>query len=164
MFKNNNSTGLIECNAPVVGITVREAIHNHCVYEVWKDQTLVYIGCCHLYAVFKMPDLKINQRFTDTIGLDDKISIVVKHVGDRIQCYNRRGQMLRQIMPDCNKYISMQSKIVIKCNEDGLTYKTQKQACDVYGIAQSNMSAHLAGRDGYITLHGRTFSKAMEND
>lgn len=158
------SDKLIQCNAPFVGISITSLASDHCVYEVWKGETLIYIGCCYLRQLFSMPDAKIIARFNKLIDIDDTISIAVKYIGDRIQCYNRRGLMLRQIMPECNKYMMIRAKMVIMCNEDGKKFRTQAEACHAYNIRQSNLSSHLSGRGGFRTLNGRTFSRVTEDD
>jgi len=155
---------LIECNAPIIGVSIADIAKEHCIYEVWKDETLIYLGCCHVRQVLMMPDAKIIARFVKLVSVDDKISIVVKYIGDRIQCYNKRGQMLRQYMPECNKYVMVRAKMTIMCNEDGKRYRTQAEVCNVYNIRQSNLSCHLAGKPGFSTLQGRTFIRIVEDD
>lgn len=157
-------TRLIECNAPIVGISVKDILRDHCVYEVWRGETLLYLGCCHLHQVWKMPDFKINAWFIKNVDVDEPLSIAVKWVGDRIDCYNKRGQMLRAVMPDGNRYIMIQSKMLIMCNEDGKKYRTQAEVCEIYGIRQSNLSSHLAGKPGFTTCGGRTFARVMEDE
>lgn len=155
---------LIECNAAITNVSIVDIAKEHCVYEIWKDETLIYLGCCHVRQVLSMPDAKTIARFVKLVGVDDKIGIVIKYIGDRIQCYNKRGQMLRQVMPECNKYVMIRAKLNILCNEDGKMYRTQTEVCNVYGIKQSNLSAHLAGKPGFNTLQGRSFSRVSDDD
>lgn len=164
MLRDRTPPGLIECNAAIVGVSITEIAKEHCIYEVWKDSTLIYLGCCHIRQVLSMPDAKTIAQFIKLVKVDDKISIVIKYIGDRVHCYNRRGQMLRQVMPECNKYIMVRAKLKIMCNEDGKMYRTQAEVCNVYGIKQANLSSHLAGKPGFNTVQGRSFSRVTDDD
>ena len=163
MFKPQQPP-LININAPIVGVTTYDLVTSYCVYEVWQETTLIFIGVCNFSALAKLPDAKSNGAFSNMIAVDTPISVVVKHIGTRIACYNRRAEMIRQLtsIPVCNKWAMNKEQVVIKCNEDGKTYKTQTECAHAYGISTGNLSSHLRGKPGVLTLAGRTFSRVVE--
>ena len=157
---------LSDHNAPFVDVTFRRFAAEHCVYEVWHNTALIYIGVCNFVSIGKLPDAKQNAAFMDAVQADTPISVVIKHLGTRMACFNRRGEMIRQLkpIPICNKWAMGNRNLIIMCNEDGTTYRTATECAAAYGISAGNLSAHLCGKPGVNTLAGRTFRKVLPDD
>ena len=45
---------LSEHNAPFVDVTFRRFAAEHCVYEVWHNTALIYIGVCNFVSIGKL--------------------------------------------------------------------------------------------------------------
>lgn len=158
----NKFTG-IEHNAPVVGLTIADFVNGWCVYELWREQELMYLGVCALGRVFSLPDARSIGEFIRLVKPTDKISVAVRYTGTRMECYNRRGFMLRQLAvpPVINQYVHTKAKTVIVCDQDGIEYRTQHEVCAAYGLNQGNLSSHLNGRPGFASIKGFTFSRRL---
>lgn len=135
-----------------------------CVYELKHNDNLIYIGACPLSRVYALSDAREIGEFVHLVGADDPIEIDIKFTGTRMECYNMRGKMLREIAdyPIINLKMYTKSHMVIVCNEDGKEYRTQAEVCNAYGIAQSNLSNHLAQKPGFIRVKGLTFSRRLK--
>lgn len=163
MLKGHSTTDndLKPVDAAFVNVTMDSLVRDWCVYEVWKDGVLIYLGVSRFCTMPTMFDAKHNRAFLMMVDQSTPISIVVKYLGERLGCYNQRGVMLRTLAnpPECNRYVSARAGTVIKCNEDGKTYRSQQEAAQAYGMNQGNLSNHLAGKPGFATIKGKTFTR-----
>lgn len=150
-----------EVNINIVNTTIEETQQSYCVYEVWKDTKVIYVGVTQLINVMRLNDAKRIAEFLRMLADTDTISIAIKYVSDRIDCHRRRDMMMRSMpyMPHCNNPRNLGRMAKIQCNEDGMIFDTQAEAAEYYGFTQSSMSSHLIGRMGYRTLRGKTFCK-----
>lgn len=137
-----------------------------CTYELHHNEKLIYIGVCQLSRVYTLQDAREIGEFVRMVGVDDPIEINIKFIGKRMECYNVRGKMLREIAdyPAVNLKAYTKSQMVIVCNEDGKQYRTQAEVCNAYGIGQGNLSNHLAQKPGFTRLKGLTFSRRLRNE
>lgn len=152
-----------EVNCNLVNVTIEQIGKLWCVYEVWKNDQLVYVGMCKLKHYLSMPDAQTNADFIRSVLDGDPISIAVKFIGERNNCHNQRGFMLRGMttVPALNKFTNAHAAVRIQCNEDGALYRNQTEAANAYDIATSAMSCHMRGVPGYARVKGRTFSRVV---
>lgn len=162
MFKAATKTSV----SPIEGVTFFGASidafgNNFCVYEVWRDTQLLYIGTCKFTLFGQLPDAQSNSAFMEMVKRDEPLNIRIVATGNRADCYNHRMRLARSLpeLPPCNKFGATGRFTGIICEQDGQTYKTQAQAAKAYGISQGNLSAHLRGRPGYNSVGGRTFRR-----
>ena len=144
--------------------TLAQLGNNWCVYELKHNDTLIYIGACPLSRIYTLPDAREVGEFVRMVGADDPIEIQIVYNGQRMECYNMRGKMLREIAnyPAINLKMYTKSQMIIVCNEDGKEYRTQAEVCNAYGIGQGNLSNHLAQKPGFTRLKGLTFARKLK--
>jgi hypothetical protein len=145
----------------LTNLTLAEIATNWCVYEVWHDDLLIYIGTCPLARVYTLPDARGIGEFVRIVQPRDPVKIIIKFVGRRTDCYNARGRFLRAlpVYPRVNMFVHTKSQMVIVCDQDGQEYSSQSAVCAAYGLNQGNLSSHLNGKPGYARLKGFTFTR-----
>lgn len=150
-----------EQNSTLTDLTIGEFVNDWCVYEVWHDNQLIYIGTCALARVYTLPDARGIGEFIRIVQPRDPINVSIKFVGKRMECYNARGRMLRALAmyPRVNMFIHTKSQMVIVCEQDGREFASQSEVCAAYGLNQGNVSSHLNGKPGYARLKGLTFTR-----
>lgn len=148
-------------NAAIVGLTIEQFGTNWCVYELWKDETLLMLGVTRLSIVTNLVDAKGHGRFAEFVDGNTPLGLVIKAVGTRDNCYNMRATMLRDlpVQPPLNDFRAGYRQPMIICNEDGRAFRTQVEVCQTYGISAPALSNHLNGRVGYMTVKGHTFRR-----
>ena len=146
--------------------TLAKLGNDWCTYELSHNDTLIYIGVCQLSRVYTLQDAREVGEFARIVNVDDPLEIEIKFIGKRIECYNMRGKMLREIAeyPAINLKMYTRSQMVIVCNEDGKQYRTQVEVCNAYGIAQGNLSNHLAQKPGFKQVKGLTFARMLKEE
>lgn len=148
-------------NINFVGLTFEQLTKAWCVYELWNGQDLIFVGVTKLTRISEMTDAMERREVMQIVRNDTVLSIAVKFVGDRTACQNQRGLMFRAAgsMPPGNRSTMVSAPQMIRCNEDGMTYRTQTEAAQAYKLSQSALSNHLRGLPGFVRVKGRTFSR-----
>jgi hypothetical protein len=153
-----------EVNINIVNTSIEEITNNYVTYEAWKDTQIIYIGVCPFAQIMQFPDMKKIGHFWRLINDSENLSIAIKFIGDRLVCYRKRDVLLRMLpyMPPCNdpRLIGLRSRYI--CDQDGKIFDSQSACAEYYGIRQSALSSHLAGRAGYRSLKGKTFRRMTE--
>ena len=130
-----------------------------CVYEVQAQfgdplqfaPTLMYIGCCKLIEIYRMPDLQQNKAWYTRVTNETMIRVSILQIGPHVECYNDMTRRLNamRVRPPCND-VGMQLKagghFIIICIETQQTFKNQSEAARVMNLSQSGISMHLNGQ------------------
>lgn len=161
MFKTANPSNVDNVQSVTYFSASIDGLANlFCVYEIWQEKTLIYIGSCKLTALHQIPDAQRNSEFMRMVGREGEFNLRLIASGDRSNCHNFRARHARSFpeLPICNRVGTSGRFTAIICNEDGRKYRTQTEAATAYGVSQSAISNHMRGRIGYQTVGGKTFS------
>lgn len=161
MFKTMNPTTVQPIDITFFGASIDAFAKNYIVYEVWRDDVLIYIGTCKFTAFAQLPDAQSNSMFMREVNGRDPLNIRIVAIGTKTDCYNDRARRARALpeLPMCNKYGQTGRFTGVLCETDGKTYRSQSEAAQAYGISQGNLSSHLRGVPGHTTVSGRVFRR-----
>jgi hypothetical protein len=143
-------------------LPMKDFSSHYALYEHRLIDKVIYLGICKLTDIYSFPDARQNTEWLRFITGDVPIIVKVLRTAPRaIDLQNERYRLIQALRPPCNVSGNQLhgQHVMIECVEDGQRYPTQLEAAKAYGISQSALSNHLAGRVGYRTLKNHTFKK-----
>ena len=125
------------------------------------NNTVLYIGVAKLSEIYKINEARKNSEFIRLVNHNSLIGIEITHIGDEKFCRNEAFRQVWDIKPVCNVKgkASHGYRTAIECVETGETFPTISAAANSHGVAQSNISSHLAGKTGYRSVAGKTYKR-----
>jgi len=156
LIRPMNHAKLQPVQAAFCDLSLTAISNSHCTYEIWHNDSLQYVGVCKLADVFAAPDARSSPDF---IGTEKPISLSIKWLGSRADCYNARGNILKQLVapPPGNIRARTSQPREILCNETGERFATQSALARAIGTSQGNIAQHLSGKPGHRSIKGCTY-------
>lgn len=151
-----------EMNAPF-----RTPQNLHCVYFHELDGSVIWVGHCPIVEVFRAPDAHDNNVWCELMRgrQNDLVTRIVAtdvNWSDDLKPVWLRYYMKYKTRANFEGQSIKYSRGYIMCVADGFKYRTQAQCAEFYGIAQSALSAHLAGKPGHKTINGKIFIRVTQ--
>lgn len=127
------------------------AYEHHVTFSEGSPPEVIMVGACKLADVYRMLDGKANSEWQRIFAQGGHVMVRIIAVGDE------RMEMMRWAMthmrslptiPRCNLHgVSTKgSARPVRCENTGVTYQSQRDACEQLGIHSSSMSRHLSGQ------------------
>lgn len=133
--------------------------NNYWVYLVKSARgDINYIGANRLKDVITLNAFNFRPEFDTTAEYEIEL---LESYPDKINAIRaQRAYFALYGVPlfnrDCHR--------VVRCLTTGETFQTAREACQKYGIEQSNMTHHLNGRFGFNRLKGLEFKYEVQDE
>ena len=123
---------------------------------------LQFIGCSRLSQVFNIPDARANSYFLQIFPNGSVMNLEVLHMEpSREKARNAQWFYFRQygkpFIQQAGRAYRGTKKQPILCDQTGEKFESISDASKAHGVAQSQLSNHLMGKSGFITVHGKTY-------
>lgn len=125
-------------------------------FEVGAAPEVIMVGVCGLGEVYRLGVGKLNTEWLKLFGNGGSVLVRIIAVGDDRVEMNQWAQKYLQSLPKlprCNLHgmaVAGRGR-PIRCETTGENFASQSEACATYGIHQSLMSRHLAGRTATVS-------------
>lgn len=129
------------------------------IYILFCQQTasVVFVGHCKLTQLFGFPDARQMLGNLDgnyilrVIESDDARTGAFKKYEDAIRAYGFIKQLAHARLKKHGNFI--------ECVNTGERWSTLTEAANAHGIGAGNLSKHLRGLPGHVTVKGKTYRK-----
>lgn len=122
-----------------------------------------YAGACRLCDVFASPDAQKNSAWKEYMNANPdaiyRIRVMNIEQTERFAASNILT-LRKAFNPYCNAHGIFENRNSrVQCIETGIIYNSSAEACRALDLSSSALSNHLAGRTGFKTVKGYTFTR-----
>ncbi|HRQ13062.1 MAG TPA: hypothetical protein PK205_07135 [Promineifilum sp.] len=140
------------------------AVYRYCVYCVWQNQTLIYVGTTTYPNVISMTDLTANDMLREFLQADPDAIITIDFMGP-YELESDAETFAKQVIETSKPYLNVHGRTLSKGTKvriernDGKIYPSITDAARDIETTPSVISMHLAGRKGFKTVKGYHFRR-----
>lgn len=127
------------------------AYEHHATFTQDAPPEIILVGACKLADAYRMVDGKANSEWQRIFAQGGQVMVRIIATGDdRIEMTRWAMSHMRNLptIPRCNLHglSTRGSARPIRCENTGVVYQSQRDACEQLAIHSSSMSRHLSGQ------------------